>query len=148
MIRTIVSVGALSTVLIATSEAQFATVGAGLLMSNRASQPVAELHAESPSLHDARGYATVSWTDDSWKPAVITAGERSWPVERARVGLGAGLLWLPVPKYRPYPILVSTVVLPLPIPRASIVGIGSTQPFQDFEWSFVLKLGVAVWFVR
>jgi hypothetical protein len=149
MLRTVISVGAWSITLVATSEAQFATVGAGVLMSNRSPQPVAELHAESPPLHRARVYATVSWTDESAKPTLITAGERSlWRVDRARGGIGAGLLWLEVNAYRPYPILLSSTVVPLPIPRTSAVGIVSTQPFQNFEWSLVLKVGITAWFVR
>jgi hypothetical protein len=66
----------------------------------------------------------------------------------ARGGIGAGLLWLEVNEYRPYPILLSSTVVPLPIPRTAVVGIVSTQPFQHFEWSVVLKVGVTVWFVR
>jgi hypothetical protein len=92
---------------------------------------------------------TVSWTDESWKPTVITAGEGVvWSVDGATVRMGAGLLWLEVNEYRPYPILLSSTVVPLPIPRTSVVGIVSTQPFQNFEWSVVLKVGIAVWFVR
>lgn len=64
------------------------------------------------------------------------------------VGLGAGLLWLEGNVYRPYPIVVSSAVIPLPLPRTAFVAIASTQPFQDFEWSVVLKIGVTAWFVR
>ena len=149
MLRTVLSVGVLSVTLVVASEAQFATVGAGVLMSNRSPEPVAELHAETPPVLGARAYATVSWTDESTKPTVITAGERPVVyVGRAFVGLGAGLLWLDVNGYRAYPILVSSTVVPLPVPRTSVVAIASTQPFQDFEWSLVLKVGVTVWFVR
>lgn len=147
--RSVISVGALSLALVATSDAQFATVGAGVLMSKRSPQPVVELHVESPPVHSARVYATVSWTDESAKPTLITAGERSlWQVDGARGGIGAGLLWLEVNEYRPYPILLSSTVVPLPIPRTAVVGIVSTQPFQHFEWSVVLKVGVTLWFVR
>lgn len=45
-------------------------------------------------------------------------------------------------------MLVSSTVLPLPIPRTSVVLIGSTLPFQDFDWSLVLKVGITVLFVR
>jgi hypothetical protein len=149
LLRTVLGVGALSITLFVKSEAQFATVGAGVLLSNRSPRPVAELHAETPPVHRARAYATLSWTDESAKPTVITAAERPvWDVSSAFVGLGAGLLWLDVNEYRPYPILVSSTVVPLPIPRTSVVAIASTQPFQDFEWSVVLKVGVTVWFVR
>ena len=149
MLRAVVNLGVFSVAPLVTSEAQFATVGAGLLMSNRAPEPVAELHAETPPILAARAYATLSWTDESTKPTVITAGERAVAyVGRAFVGLGAGLLCLDVNEYRPYPILVSATVVPLPIPRTSVVAIASTQPFQDFEWSLVLKAGVTVWFVR
>ncbi len=149
MLRTVVSVGVFSVALVVRSEAQFATVGAGVLISNRSPEPVAELHVETPPALGARAYATVSWTDESAKPTVITAGERSVGyLGRAFVGLGAGLLWLDVNEYRPYPLLVISTVVPLPIPRTSVVAIASTQPFQDFDWSLVLKVGVTVWFVR
>jgi hypothetical protein len=149
MLRSVIIAVALSTVLASTSEAQLATVGAGVLLSKRSPQPVGELHAESPPFHRTRAYITLSWTDDSSKPTVISAAERSvLHVGRASVGIGAGLLWLEVNDYKPYPIVVSSTVVPLPVRRTSIVGIASTQPFQDFELSFVLKLGILVWFVR
>lgn len=132
-----------------TAAAQFATVGAGLLMSKRPSEPVAELHAETPPLLSARAYATFSWTDESAKPTIISAAERRLlDTKRTITGLGAGLLWLDVNDYRPYPIVVSSTVVPLPIPRTAVVAIASTQPFQDFEWSLVMKVGVTFWFVR
>jgi hypothetical protein len=136
-----------SVILTADATAQFATVGGGVLFSDRSPQPVGELHAETPPLARTRAYVTLSWTDDSWAPTVITAAERqliaAGPV---MVGAGAGLLWLEFNDYRPYPILVSSTVVQLPIPRTSVVGIVSTQPFQAFEWSVVMKLGFTVWF--
>src|SRR3989442_1682181 len=57
-------------------------------------------------------------------------------------------LWLEPDNYKPYPIIVSSTVVPLPIPRTSFVAIASTQPFQDFEWSLALEVGVTLWFVR
>ena len=148
-LRTLLSVGACSLALVAPSAAQFATVGAGVLVSKRSPQPVFELHLESPPVHHSRVYATVSWTDESAKPTLITAGERAlWQVDGAHGGIGAGLLWLEVNEYRPYPILLSSTVVPLPLPRTAAVGIVSTQPFQRFEWSVVLKVGITVWFVR
>lgn len=131
------------------AEAQFATVGAGLLVSKRPSEPVAELHAETPPVLSARAYLTLSWTDASAKPTVITAAERPVLNTKATItGIGAGLLWLDVNDYRPYPIVVSSTVVPLPLPRTAVVAIASTQPFQDFEWSLVVKVGVTLWFVR
>ena len=130
-------------------QAQFATVGGGVLLSERPLQPVAELHGETPPVIGARAYLTVSWTDESAKPTIITAAERPvMHVGRAFTGIGAGLLWLEANDYRPYPMLVSSTVVPLPIPRTSFVVIGSVLPFQEFEWSVVLKVGVTVWFVR
>ena len=149
MFRTLVSLSVVTLALAAGAEAQFATAGAGVLMSDRPAQPVVELHAETPPILTARAYVTLSWTDESAKPTAITAGER--PVARvgpAMVGAGAGLLWLDVNEYRPYPILVSSTVVPLPMPRTSAVAILSTQPFQDFAWSLVLKVGVTLWYVR
>lgn len=130
-------------------EAQLATVGAGALLSNRSPEPVGELHAETPPVFASRAYMTLSWTDESAKPTVITAVERAlFQRKVVTVGLGAGLLWLEGNDYRPYPILVSSTVVPLPIPRTAVVAIGSTQPFQEFEWSVVLKVGVTLLFVR
>ena len=129
--------------------AQLATVGVGALLSERPTEIVYELHVASPPVHQTRAYTTFSWTDDSAKPTLITAAERSvirTPV--ATTGLGAGLLWLEVNDYRPYPIMVSSTVIPLPIPRTSGVVIASTQPFQEWAWSVVLKVGVLAWFRR
>jgi len=129
------------------AHAQLATVGAGVLLTRFAPQPVAELHAETPPLLRTRAYGTLSWTDDSARPTVITAAERSvLRTGPTMTGLGAGLLWLDANGYRPYPILVSSTVVPLPLPRVAVVVIGSAQPFQDFAWSVVLKVGVTAWF--
>jgi|GEM_PF-3232180 len=129
------------------THAQFATMGGGVLTSRRAPQTVAEVHLETPPFASFRAYATSSWTDKSWNPTFITAAER--PVlrmGRAFTGFGPGLLWFKTDVYRAYPILVSSTVIPLPIPRASLVLIGSVQPFQDFEWSMLVKAGVTIWF--
>ena len=137
------------TLLPVAGDAQLATVGAGVLMSDRAPEPVGELHAATPPVLASRAYVTLSWTDESGMPTIITAAERSIVREKAvLVGLGAGLLWLEGNDYRPYPIVVSSTVVPLPLPRTAVVAIGSTQPFQDFAWSVVLKIGVTIWFVR
>jgi hypothetical protein len=45
-------------------------------------------------------------------------------------------------------MLVSTTVVPLPVPRTSFVLIASTLPFEQFDWSLVLKIGVTLLFVR
>lgn len=129
--------------------AQFATVGGGVLIGEKFREPVAELHAETPPFFRTRAYVTFSWTDESAKPTYITAAERALIASRkVIVGLGGGLLWLENNDYRPYPIIVSSTVVPLPIPRTAVVAIASTQPFQDFAWSLVLKVGVTVWFAR
>ena len=147
-----ISVSALFVILLALpvrSAAQLATVGGGVLVTERATDAVFELHVETPPLVGARGYATLSWTDESAKPTIITAVER--PVlrlGRSFVGMGAGLLWIEANDYRPYPMLVSSTVIPLPIPRTSLVMIASTLPFEDFDWSVVLKVGVTVVFIR
>ena len=120
-----------------------------MLVTERPAEPVFELHAETPPFWEARAYATFSWTDESWNPTFITAVERPvFHLGSAFVGLGAGLLWLDPNDYRPYPMLVSSTVLPLGVPRTSFVMIASTLPFEDFDWSLVFKVGVTVWFVR
>lgn len=102
--------------------AQLATVGGGALVTERGTDAVGELHAETPPFADGR------------------AG--------AFTGIGAGLLWLEVKDYEPDPMVVSSTVIPLPIPRTSFVVIASTTPFDDFDWSLVLKVGVTAVFVR
>ena len=148
--RGLLLIGAATLALTSDAAAQLATAGAGVLISERPQQPVFELHGETPPFAaDTRGYITLSWTDDSWAPTIISAAEL--PVlryEGAFTGVGAGLLWLEVNDYRPYPLLVSSTVVPLPIPRTSFVMIASTLPFENFDWSLVLKLGVTLVFVR
>ncbi len=147
--RTLLLMGASALPLAPAASAQLATVGAGVLISQRPAQPVFELHGETPPFAETRAYLTLSWTDDSWAPTIITAVER--PVLRfdgAFTGVGAGLLWLEPNDYRPYPMLVSTTVVPLPVPRTSFVLIASTLPFEQFDWSLVLKIGVTLLFVR
>jgi len=139
----------MSSLMISHLQAQFATVGGGALISNRPVESVFELHAETPPFLDARAYITASWTDLNMKPAIITAIERPvFHLGKAFTGIGAGLLWLESNDFKPYPMLVSSTVVPLPIPRTSIVMIGSVLPFQDFDWSLVLKVGVTIWFLK
>ena len=131
------------------ANAQFVTVGGGLLMTPRGADPVAELHAETPPFAEARGYLTASWTHESVKPTFITAIER--PLLRkgqAFVGAGAGVLWVEASGYRAYPLLANSTVVPLRIPRTSFVLIASTLPSESFDWSLVLKVGVTALFVR
>lgn len=131
------------------SSGQLATVGGGVLVTERSTDVVAELHGETPPIAEARGYVTLSWTDASLAPTVISAVERPvLHVGRAFVGMGAGLLWLDANDYRPYPMIVSSTVIPLPVPRTSFVMIASALPFEDFDWSIVFKVGVTVVFVR
>ena len=149
VVRVVLGAGLLWLASVSDGQAQFVTVGGGVLVSQRSPQGVAELHGETPPFAGARAYLTMSWTDQSAKPTLITAAERPvLHVGRAFVGLGAGLLWLEINDYRPYPMLVSSMVVPLPLPRTSFVVIGSVLPFQEFDWSVVLKVGVTIWFVR
>lgn len=145
-----VAAAVLATVLAAGSAtAQIATIGAGALLSGRDPVVVYELHGQTPPLAEWRGYGTLSWTDQSAAPTVITAAERPLlTFGDAFTGIGGGLLWLEANDYAPYPILVSSTVIPLPIPRTSVVVIASSQPFQDFGWSVVLKVGVTLFFIR
>src|SRR2546426_9962488 len=147
--KSMLSLGVLGLVPLLGAEAQFATVSAGALVSNQVPVAIAELHAETPPVRATRGWITLSWTDESAKPTVITAVEHALlHFKSASTGLGAGVLWLEPDNYKPYPIIVSSTVVPLPIPRTSFVAIASTQPFQDFEWSLALEVGVTLWFVR
>ncbi len=133
---------------ISIAEAQFATVGAGVLVSDLPLQPVAELNAQTPPFFESRAYLTMSWTDESAKPTFITALERSVLQidDSFTSNVGVGLLWLEYNNYKPFTMLVSSTNIPLSIPKTSVVIIGSVLPFQDFEWSAVLKLGFAFWF--
>jgi hypothetical protein len=116
------------------------------LLSDRPSEPTYNIHFDSPPLHKTRAMLTLSWNDQSAKPTVITEAERSI-IDSRQLALdaGAGLLWLSSNEYRPYPILISTAVVPLPVPRTAIVAVGSTQPFQNLEWSLVLKASFMIW---
>ena len=147
--KSMLSLAVLGLVPLLGAEAQFATVSAGALVSNQVPVAIAELHAETPPVRATRGWITLSWTDESAKPTVITAVEHALlHFKSAGTGLGVGVLWLEPDNYKPYPIIVSSTVVPLPIPRTSFVAIASTRPFQDFEWSLALEVGVTLWFVR
>ncbi|MGH7520071.1 MAG: hypothetical protein ACREMI_02215 [Gemmatimonadales bacterium] len=146
MHRTALSLAVFSTTLILAAAAQRVAVGVGVLLSNRPSAPSFDLHIDGPPLYKTRAELTLAWNDKSAKPTVITELERSIIDTKAfAFDLGAGLLWLDANEYRPFPAIISTTVVPLPIPRLAIVAIGSTQPFQDFEWSLVLKGSMSLW---
>ena len=130
-------------------DAQMATLGAGALLSDGPTQPVFEFHAATAPVWKTRGYATFSWTDDSASPVIIAAAERRvLTFGSGGVGLGAGALMVTEPEFDALPIAVSSTVVPLRIPRTSIVAIASTAPFDDFQWSLVLKASVLLWFAR
>ena len=134
---------------VATMEAQMATLGAGALLSDGPTQPVFEFHAATAPVLQTRAYATFSWTDESFSPVIIAAAERRvLRIAGGGVGLGAGALVLTDPDFDATPILVSSTAIPLRIPRTSVVAIGSTAPFDDFQWSLVLKASVLLWFAR
>jgi len=134
----------------ALADAQGGTVGAGALFTKSSVNPVGEAYLGAPPVHGFRAYGIGSWTDDSWAPTLVTAVERVvLPTPYSFTTLGAGLVWLEFNDYRPYPILTSTTVVPLPLKAPlSLVVVGSTQPFQDFEWTIVTKVAVTVFFVR
>ena len=149
VVRAVLFAGLFWLTLAPSASAQLVTIGGGVLVSKRPTEPVAELHGETPPFARTRAYVTLSWTDQSVNPTIISAVER--PVlhfGRAFAGLGAGLLWLEANDYQPYPMLVSSTVVPLPVPRTSFVLIGSTLPFENFDWSLVLKVGVTIVFIR
>ena len=108
--------------------------------------PVAELFVTSPPVvYEFRAYLTTSWVLDEIQPTFITAADRAvWRTGYHTTTLGAGVLWLQPANYTPYPILVSTTLIFLPIPRTMLVGIGSVQPFQDWSWSIVAKVAVTL----
>ena len=133
----------------ARAEAQRLALGAGILLSDHPSQPSYDIHFDSPPFHKTRAELTVSWSDQSSKPTIITEAERSIiDSKRFALDAGAGLLWFEFNDYRPYPALISTAVVPLPVPRTAIVAVGSTQPWQDWEWSLVLKASFMIWAKR
>ncbi|NIN49326.1 MAG: hypothetical protein GTN62_04330 [Gemmatimonadales bacterium] len=130
-------------------DAQVATAGVGVLLTKRSTDPVAEVYVASPPLWDVRAYATFSWTDDDIEPTIISAVDRvSLRSPISFTTAGVGFLWLAPQNHRPYPIVVSTTVITVPLPRTSIVLIGSTQPFQSWDWSVVAKVAVTVLFMR
>lgn len=146
MHRTALSLAVVITTLTLAARAQRVSLGAGVLLSDRPSEPTYNLHIDSPPFHKIRAELTLSWNDQSSNPTVITEAERSIIDTRAfAFDVGGGLLWLEANEYRPLPAIISTAVVPLPIPRAAIVAVGSTQPFQDFAWSLVLKVGISLW---
>jgi hypothetical protein len=127
-------------------QGQRLSIDAGLLVGNFPSEPVFEIHGDSPPFWSSRAAFTVSWTDDSFKPALITEAQRSLvDAKTISIGLGAGLLWLEDNHYRPYPIIISTTFVPVPIPRTGLVAVAATQPFQEFDWSLVVALSVGLY---
>lgn len=131
----------------ASARAQMATLGAGMLLGEDVAEPVYEFHAATAPIWQTRAYATFSWTDQSWSPVIIAAAERrilnfrGW----ATTGLGAGAVILSDPSFDATPIVVSSTVVPLRIPRVAVVAIASTAPFDDFQSSLVLKASVVLW---
>ena len=145
MLRTALILTLISTALPGAAATQRAFLGAGIVLSDFASQADFDLHLDSPPWHASRAELTLAWSDQSAKPTVITEAERSIIDTKAlAIDLGAGLLWFP-DTYKPFPAIISTIVVPLPLPRTALVAIPDVQPFQDFEWAVVLKLSLTLW---
>src|SRR5437899_13058455 len=86
------------------AEGQFATASAGMLVSKRVPDAIVELHAETPPFRATRAWITLSWTDESAKPTVITAGEHALvQVKDAGKALGLGVRRREPDLYQPYP---------------------------------------------
>ena len=132
------------------ADAQMGTLGAGAMFIESNTDPVAEIYLGAPPVHEFRAYGIGSWTDESWSPTFITAVERVvLPTDYSFTTLGAGAVWLEFKDYEPDFILTSTTVVPLPFaPSLSFVVVGSTQPFQDFDWTIVTKLAVTLFFKK
>lgn len=135
-------------VLPAGSAAQVGTLGAGALITESNTDPVAELYLGAPLVKGFRPYGIASFTKGSWSPTFITAVEREIvKTSFSFTTLGAGLAWLEFKDYRGYPILTSTTVFPLPFSeKLSFVVVASTQPFQDYQWTVVAKVAITLFF--
>src|SRR5258707_15891884 len=121
MLRTTLSVAVLATTCAALAGAQRFSVDAGLLVGKFPSEPVFELHGDSPPFYATRASFTLSWTDDSENPTVLTEAEHSIVDAKAiGIGLGAGLLWLEGNQNRPYPLIITAAVVPLPVPPVAV----------------------------
>src|SRR5258706_14072208 len=108
--KAVVSLALLGLVPLFGAAAQFATVSAGLLVSKLVPDPIVELHAETPPFRATRGWITLSWTDESAKPTVITTVEHTLlHFQHADTGPGGGVHGIEPVRHRPYPImLIST----------------------------------------
>ncbi len=105
-----------------------------MLISERPAEPVLELHAETPPFGSARAYVTVSWTDESWNPTLITAAERPvLHVDEAFLGVGAGLLWLDANDYSPNPMLVRLSPTHARIEQTKRIPIGESFKFFSMK---------------
>ncbi len=140
----------ISSFLVSIAHAQFATLGGGMLVTERPLKGVAEINVQTPPFYNSRAYVTFSWTNESAKPTYIAAVERKiFGIDKVfATGLGAGMLMIEPRDYKPDFMLVSSTFVPLPIPRTALVVIGSVLPFEKFEWSLILKVGWAIWFVE
>ena len=137
-------------ILASPASAQLGTLGAGALITESNVDGVAELYLGAPPVSGFRAYGIGSWTEDSWSPTFITAVEHEvLATSYSFTTLGAGLVWPEFKDYRGYPILTTTTVVPLPFaPSLSFVVVGSTQPFQDYQWTIVTKLAVTLFFSK
>jgi hypothetical protein len=128
--------------------AQLGTLGAGALVTESNTDAVAELYLGAPLAKGFRPYGIASFTKGSWSPTFITAIEREVVTTSfSFTTLGAGLVWPEFKDYRGYPILTSTTVFPLPFSeKLSFVVVGSTQPFQDYQWTLVAKVAITLFF--
>lgn len=134
------------------AHAQIVSVGAGSLTTPHGTNDVLEVYAGGPLYAlGLRPYTIISWADmdPTEEPTVIVAAERQylsaftpagWGISSAA---GPGFVLLPFTDYRPEFQLTNTLILGTPIPRTSVVLLGSWQPFDADDWAVVAKASVA-----
>ncbi len=118
-------------------------MGVGGVFTEQFAEPAVEVWLASPPYRDFRAYLTTSWTDEDAHPTFISAVDGAFlKTRRLLVSAGGGAVWLRSDRYRAFPLLTATAVAPLPLEPLNLVVVSSTQPFQDWAWTVVVKAAV------
>ena len=129
--------------------AQIVSVGAGSVVTDYGTSPVAEVYVAAPIVGPVRPYVIGSWTLDPWdaEPLVLTEIDMLAYIGSNRTfSVGTGAKWASWNDYRPRWIMSATFVWK---PSAlGIVAIAAAEPVEPEQWAIVLKADYTIKFWR
>ena len=127
-----------------TGEGQLVSSGPGVVSTQYSAEPFVDLFVAGPSISSLTPSVVVMRTRDEWgalTKIAIPLTQDGPSFLNAEVGAS----WLAFRRHAPEPFVGLYASSPLPIPRVSVAGATSFEPWSDWSWSAVIRLDVLLW---